>query len=90
MKIKILFVCFFKCSFIKRVGSVIFELDKVYISNYVKFRFQQIILKIEQVFEEKKKNILSQKLVKRAMNLLTKKGHKKCKISYMWKKYIFL
>ena len=35
MKIKTLFVCFFKCSFIKRVWSVIFELDEVSTSNFV-------------------------------------------------------
>ena len=85
MKIKTLFVYFFKCSFIKRVGSVIFELDEVSISNFVKFRFQRMTLKIEGVFE-KINNILSQKLAKRAMNLLTKKDPDKCKISYMRKK----
>ena len=42
------------------VGSVIFELDKVNISNFVKFRFQRMSLKIERVFE-KINNILSQK-----------------------------
>jgi len=46
-------------------------------------------LKIEGVFE-KINNILSQKLAKRAMSLLTKKDHNKCKISYMRKKSIFL
>jgi hypothetical protein len=38
-------------------------------------------LKIELIFEKINK-ILSQKLAKRAMNLLTKKDHNKCKISY--------
>ena len=33
--------------------------------------------------------ILSQKLAKRAMNLVSKKDHNQCKISYMRKKYIF-
>ena len=37
MRIKTLCVYFFKCSFIKRVQSVIFELDEVSISNFVKF-----------------------------------------------------
>ena len=52
MKIKkhCLFI-FFKCSFIKRVGYVIFELDKVNISNFVKFQFQRMTLKIERVFK---------------------------------------
>ena len=79
---------FFKCSFIKRAWSVIFELDEVSILNFVKFRFQRMTLKIEGVFE-KINNILSQKLAKRAMNLLTKKDHNKCTISYMRKKLIF-
>ena len=39
--------------------------------------------------EQQKNNILSQKLDKRAMNLLTKKDNSKCKISYMRKKYFF-
>ena len=42
-------------------------------------------LKIEGVFEK-----INNKLVKRAMNLLTKKDHNKCEISYMRKKSIFL
>ena len=56
MEIKILLVYFFKCSFIKRVGSVIFELDDVSISNLVKFRFQRMTLKIELEFEKNKQN----------------------------------
>ena len=50
MKIKTWFVCFFKCSFVFRVGSVIFELDKVSMSNFV-------TLKIERVFEKNKQNV---------------------------------
>ena len=34
-------------------------------------------------------NILSKKLAKRAMNLLTKKDHNKSKISYMRKSQLF-
>ena len=83
-------VCsFFKCSFVLRVGAVIFELDKVNMSNFVKFEFQDMILKIEGVFE-KTNIILSQKLAKWAMNLVSKKDHKQCKISYMRNIYIFL
>ena len=89
MKIKTWFVSFFKCSFVLRVGAVIFELDIVSMSNFVKFEFQGMILKIEGVFE-KTNIILSQKLAKWAMNLVSKKDHKQCKISYMRKKYIFL
>ena len=89
MKIKTLFVCFFKCSFILRVGAVIFELNKVSMSNFVKFKFLGMTLKIERVFE-KTNIILSKKLSKLAMNLLSKKDHNQCKISYMRNKRIFL
>ena len=77
MKIKTLRVYFFKCTFIKRVGSVIFELDEVSVSNFVNFRFQPMTLTIRQVFE-KINNILSQKRAKKAMNLVTKKDHDQC------------
>ena len=70
------------------VGAVIFKLDKVSMSNFVKFEFLGMTLKIERVFE--KTNILIQKLSKWAMNLVSKKDHNQCKISYMRKKYIFL
>ena len=89
MKTKTWFVRFFKCSFVLRVGAVIFELDKVSMSNFVKFEFRSMTLKIEGVFEKTNK-ILSQKLAKRAMNLVSKKDHNQCQISYMGKKYIFL
>ena len=88
MKTKTWFVRFFKCSFVLRVGAVIFELNKVSMSNFVNFEFQGMILKIEGVFE-KTNIIFSQKLAKWAMNLVSKKDHKQCKISYMRKKYIF-
>ena len=57
-------------------------------SNFVKFEFRSITLKIERVFEKTNK-ILSQELAKRAMNLRIKKDHNQCKISYMREKYIF-
>ena len=50
-----------------RVCAVIFVLDEVSTSNFVKFRFQRMTLKIERVFEKTNK-ILSQKLAKMAMN----------------------
>ena len=84
MKIKTWFVCFFKCSFVLRVCEVIFELDKVSMSNIVKFEFLDMTLKIERVFE-KTNRILSQKLAKWAINLVSKKDHNQCKISYMKK-----
>ena len=82
MKIKTWFVCFFKCSFVLRVGAVIFELNKVSMSNFVKLEFLSKTLKIERVFE-KTIIILSQKLAKMAMNLVSKKDHNQCKNSYM-------
>ena len=89
MKIKIWFVCFFKCPFVLRVGAVIFELDKVSMSNFVKFKFLSMTLEIERVFE-KTNIILIKKLAIMDMNLVSKKDHNQCKISYMRKKYIFL
>ena len=53
MKIKTWFVRFFKCSFVLRVGAVIFELDKVSMSNLVKFEFLGMTLTIEKVFEKR-------------------------------------
>ena len=74
MKIKTWFVHFFKCSFLLRVGAVIFELDKDSMSNFVKFEFQGMILKIEGVFE-KTNIILIKKRAKIVMNLVRKKDH---------------
>ena len=88
MKIKTWFVRFFKCSFVLRVGALIFELDKVSMSNFVKFEFRSMTLKIERVFE-KTNIILIKKLAKMAMNLFSKKDRNQCKISYIRKKYIF-
>ena len=48
-----MFVRFFKCSFVLRVGAVIFELDEVSMSNFVKFEFLSMTLKIERVFEKR-------------------------------------
>ena len=89
MKIKTWFVLFFKCSFVLTVGAVIFELDKVSMFNFVKFKFLSMTLKIYRVFE-KTNIILSKKLAKMAMNFVSKKDHNQCKISYMRKKYFFL
>ena len=89
MKIKTWFVCFFKCSLVLRVGTVIFELNKDSMSNFVKFKFLGMTLKIERVFE-KTNIILSQKLFKWATNLVSKKDHNQCKISYMKIIYLFL
>ena len=88
MKTKTWFVYFFKCSFVLKVCAVIFELDKVSMSNFVKFEILSMTLKIERVFEKTNK-ICSKKLAKRTLNLVTKKDHNQCKISYMRKKYIF-
>ena len=78
MKIRTWFDCFFKCSFILRVGPFIFEIDKVSMSNFVKLKFLSMILKIERVFK-KTNTILSQKLAKRTMDLVSKKNHNQCK-----------
>ena len=86
--IKTWFVRFFKCSFVLRVGAVIFEIEKVSISNFVKLEFRNMNLKIEGVFKKTNK-ILSQKPAKRAMNLVSKKDHHKCKILYMKRKIHF-
>jgi hypothetical protein len=59
MKIKTWFVRFFKCSFVLRVGAVIFELDKVSMSNFGMFEFQSMTLNIERVFEKNKLNFES-------------------------------
>ena len=59
MKIKTWFVPFLKCSFVLRVGAVIFELDKVSMSNFVKFKFMSMTLKIEREFEKNKHNFES-------------------------------
>ena len=81
---------FFKCSFVLRVGAVIFELNKVRMSNFVKFEFWSRTMKIKRVFEKTNKNF-GQKLAKRAMNLVSEKDHNQCKIAYKKKKkYISL
>ena len=77
MKIKTWFVRFFKCSFVLRVVAVVFELDKVSMSNLVKFEFLGMTLTIERVFE-KTNIILSKKLAKCAMNLVSKKDNNQC------------
>ena len=59
MKKKTWFVRFFKCSFVLRVGAGIFELDKVSMSNFVKFKFLGRTLEIKRVFE--KMNIILSK-----------------------------
>ena len=53
MKIKTWFVRFFKCSLVLRVGAVIFELNKVSMSNFVEFKFWSMTFNIERVFKKK-------------------------------------
>ena len=60
-----MFVSFIKCSFVLRVGALIFELDEVSMSISDKFEFLSMTLKIGRVFEKRNK-ILSQKVAKRA------------------------
>ena len=73
MMIRTLRVYFFECSFIKKVWSVIYELDEVSISNFVKFQFQRMTLKIERVFEEEK-NTLSKKTGQNGYEFSYQKG----------------
>ena len=77
MKVERWFLCFFKCSFTLRVGAVIFELNNVSILNLVEFEFLVMTLNIERVFE-KTNIILSQKLAKCYMNLVSNKDHNQC------------
>ena len=74
MKIKTWFVRFFKCSFVLRVGEVIFELDKVSMSNLVKFEFWSMTLKIEGEFEEKKEEKIESKTGLKGREFSKKKG----------------
>ena len=56
MKKNITFVHVFKCSFIKWVGAVIFDIFQSTITPLVKFKFQSMNSKIEQEIEEEKNN----------------------------------
>ena len=73
MKIKTRFVCFYKCSFVLRVCAVIFELDKISISNFGKFEFWSMTLKIERVLEKTNK-ILSKKNGQKGQEFSKEKG----------------
>ena len=59
MKIQNMVCSFFKCSFVLRIGVVIFELDKVTMSNFVKFEFWSMTLRIGRVFEKNTHNFES-------------------------------
>ena len=72
-----------------RVDAVIFELNEASMSNFDKLKFFSMTLKIQRLFEKRKEKI-NQKWAKRAMNLVSKKNHNKCKISYMRENIIFL
>ena len=52
MKIKTLFVRFFKCSLNFRAHALQLELSKVSIFNFVKFELQSMSSKIERAFEK--------------------------------------
>ena len=69
MKAKTWFVCFFKYSLNFKAHALQLELNKVSISNFVKFRLQSISLKIEQAFEKTKYKIYQNRAKK------GKKGH---------------
>ena len=53
MKTKTWFVCFYKCLYDFRSHALQSELNKVSISNIVKFRLQSMSSKIEREFEKK-------------------------------------
>ena len=56
-------------------------MHEVSISNFGKFRFLHMTSRLSQYL--KNKTFYSQNMAKRAMNLVTKKDHNKCKISYI-------
>ena len=88
MKTKTFFCSFFKYSFIRRVGAVIFELNEVSISNFVRFQLQSMSSKIERAFEKITK--LSIKIgPKRTIVRQLKRTINQCKVPYMRKKHIF-
>ena len=52
MNTKTFFVCFFKCSLNFIAQALQSELNKVSLSNFVKFRLQSMTSKIERAFEK--------------------------------------
>ena len=66
------FLSFFKCSFNFKAHAVQSELNKVSISNLVKFRFHSLSSKIEQAFEKMTK-FSKKNIAKNDINLATKR-----------------
>ena len=65
IKIKTCVCLFFQMLICFRVGAVIFELDEASISSFVEFRLQSMTLKIEHMFEEKKKKKIALKMAQK-------------------------
>ena len=85
---KNIFCCFFKCSLNFRAHALQSELNKVSISNFVKFRLQSMSSKIERAFKKTTKFSIKIRL-KRTLIRQLKRTINQCKISCMWKKRIF-
>ena len=75
MKIKkTWFVRFFKCLFVLRVCAVKFESDKFSMSNFVKFQFLSMTLKIERVFQKTKQKSSLKKTGQKGHEFSNQKG----------------
>ena len=75
MKTKTYFVVFFKCLLNFRADTLQLELNKVSISNFVKFQLQRMSFKIERAFEKTTKKFHKNQ-AKKGNNQATKKDHK--------------
>ena len=74
--------CFFKCLLNLRAHALQLELNKVNISNFVKFQQQSISFKIKRAFEKTTKVSIKIRL-KRILSSQIKRTINQCKISYM-------
>ena len=81
MKTKTFFSWFFKFLLNFKAHALQLELNKVSISNFVKFRLQSLGSKIEQAFD---------KMTKFSLKIGPKRTINQCKIPYMRNKHIFL
>ena len=88
MKTKTWFLCFFKCLLHFRADALQSELNKVSISNFVKFRLQRMNSKIERAFEKTNQNFHQNRAIKDIYKV-SKRTINQCKIPHMRKKHIF-
>ena len=70
MKIKTLFVCFFKCSLNFRAHALQFELNKVEYTNFAKFQLQSMSSIIEGAFEKTNKQCFYLHFTKSNLNVI--------------------